>query len=283
MSEQKKVYFAYIENEKTDKTANIIIDTINEGDIKNNLLTINSEQFFSKVSKINNKYFIKFYKIREDAPIVLKTDTGEDEELNIPEGAIAEITYIHIDKQYAAIVKTGHSPNLSRFTRYIRELYLLKYKTDEIHEKLQNDIIELYDRSIMEKLKHNQVMKFNLTIADFEDCIDQKDEIDSSFKEIIESAIKNHIITLTFGMTIKEKGLPSKITNTIRYLFRFITAGKISILENEKINEYNLLNHKIQYKYNLGKDETVHLNYDNMLLQGLNWLKEMYERDRGNT
>lgn len=156
-------------------------------------------------------------------------------------------------------------------------------KHDEIHEKLQNDIIELYDHSIMEKLKHNQVMKFNLTIADFEDCIDQKDEIDSSFKGIIESAIKNHIITLTFGMTIKEKGLPSKITSTIRYLFRFVTAGKISILENEKINEYNLLNHKIQYKYNLGKDETVHLNYDNMLLQGLNWLKEMYERDRGNT
>lgn len=277
MGEKKKIYFACIENEKTDETAKVIIDTINEGYIKNNLLIINNEQYFSKVSEINNKYFIKFYKIRDDAPIVLQTDTGEDKELDISEGNIAEMTCMYIDKQYAAIVRTGHGPNLSWFIRYIRELYLLKYKTEDVHEKLKNDIVELYDHSIMEKIKHNQIMKFNLTIANFEDCIDEKDEIESEFKGIIASAIKNNVITLTFGMAVKEKGLPRKIISSISYLFRYITAGKISILENNKIKDYNLLNHRIHYQYDLKKYETVHLNYDNMLLRGLSWFKESYE------
>lgn len=278
MSEIKKVYFAHIENEQTDETANIIIDTINKGDIKDNFIIIDKEKYFTKTFYHKNKYFIKFYKLRKDVPIVLK-DTGEDQELDIPEGDIAEITYFCLFNQYIAILRTGYSPNINKLLAYIRALYLTKNQADEIDEKLKNNIYEIYNKEIEEKIKTLNLNKFMFKISTISDNLPINDEIDDFFITPINNAIKQNIYSLTLGMET-EKTFSTKIKQSIIKLMPFLSSGKITLIENNKNIVYNLVNHKIQYSYTLKKGDTVHLNYDDILLESIKWFREYVLKKR---
>lgn len=269
MSEIKKVYFAHIENEQTDETANIIIDTINKGDIKDNFVIIDKEKYFTKTFYHKNKYFIKFYKLRNDVPIILK-DTGEDQELDIPEGAIAELSYFYIFNQYIAILRTGYSPNIHKFLKYIRTLYLVKNNIDEINKKLKNDFNEIYNKEIAEKIKALKLNKFMFKISTISDGLPINDEIDDFFTTSINNAIKQNIYSLSIGMET-ENSFSNKIKNSILKLMPFLSSGKVTLIENNKNIEYNLVHHKIQYSYTLKKGDTVHLNYDDILLKATEW------------
>lgn len=268
MSKIKNVYFAHITNETGDETGNIIIDTINTGNIQDNFLEIQGSRYFSRIYVRNNTNFIKFYKLRDDAPMILYND-GADHELEINSGDIAEITYFLIFGQYIAILRTGYSPNISNFLPYIRQLYVNKYHTTILDEHLNNSIVELYDNEVINALHSLSLKKFDIQIGLIQDVVID-DEIDAYFRDDIRRAVNDEMYSISFGMEASSN-LSNSIKNSIIRLIPFLRKGEVIMLENNEKIKYNLIKHKIKYEHRLLNNETVNLNYDDILFAAKEW------------
>lgn len=216
------------------------------------------------IKKSGDLLLFAFNRGRDLNSTIRKSD-GTDDELIPPEGSRAtETMYFMIDKSSGIMAFTGtqYFPGPARFIDYYKKLY----KSKRNKKPMDFQIIEIYNRDILEALKNSEWTSFDINVI----VAQVPEGNDLLYGEYILKGLKLLPKTIRLGMT-------GDITRTIKEkILRLIDycSSASARSADKKIGRVNLKNCRFAYNVKIPENQSVCNCYKEVLVKALDEYKK---------